>query len=110
MNKTQAKAKFAQLFARCWGEFDADDIGRAGPFDYADWLEWAEQLGLLVCDEDGTYELAPGVKRALPSLSFKYCDDCPDLAGCTDHGCLKNFGGDTSSSVCITQEADNADD
>ena len=72
MSKAEAKNKMAALFQKCWEAFDANDIGRGGPFDYMDWLEWADELGLVVVNQndDGEgYVLADGVAKALPSVS-----------------------------------------
>lgn len=67
MNKTQAKNRMAALFARCWVSFVADDIGHGGPFGYIEWLEWAEEEGLLFIDPvDDEYKLVPGVELVLP--------------------------------------------
>jgi hypothetical protein len=83
MDKREAKDKFAALFQRCWEAFDADDIGRGGPFDYVEWLNWADELGLIVenpdpgADGEG-YILADGVARALPSGKREQCTSWED--------------------------------
>ena len=69
MNKHETNAATIALFAECWDAISNPPQGRTmayAPFDFVSWMERAKDLGLLVEDDDGQYELADGVKRHLP--------------------------------------------